>query len=369
LLVIIENQDNPPLNVTAVRATRRPCWLSFHAAQPGNWQVYTANPFAAAPRYDLAGLGGRLKTEGVRDFQPGALAANPAYRPREVLPDIEKLGSPLDVANWRYRKLVTIARAGVQQLELDLETLARADQQCRDLRLLRDGQQRPYVLERTSRQQKIAVEASQANDPKRPTVSRWQMKLPHSRLPLTKLVCASPTGLFQRDLQLYERPTDERGEPFQRDLGHASWTRTPGSAVRTFEIALSATPLTDTVFLETDNRDNPPIELEKFAVYVPITRIWFKAPAEPATLLYFGNTAISAPQYDIALVAPQLLAAERHRPALGPVEQLKPTGWAERPETARSRNLIFWAALAVVVVVLLALVIKFLPKEPPPQAK
>jgi len=365
LVVIVENEDNPPLNITGIHATRRPCLLSFHATQPGEWQLFSGNPFAAAPRYDLAALGAQLKMAGIGQLTTGPLAGNPSYRPREVLPEIADMGSVLDVSGWEFRQPVRIARDGVQQLELSLETLAHAGPMLSDLRLIRDGKQRPYVLERTDRQQKVMVTATPANDEKQPSVSRWRIKLPQAGLPVTKLVCVATTTLFQREMQVGEMTADRRGEPFVRQLGSAVWTRTPGSTKSQFEIAIASTPQTDTLFLTTDNRDNTPITLETFAIQCPVVRLWFKSPSEPATFLYFGNPRVGPPQYDIALVAPQLLAAERSTATLGHAEQLSPTVWADRPGNARSRSIIFWSALAVVVVVLLALLVKFLPKETP----
>src|SRR5690242_7685892 len=59
-------------------------------------------------------------------------------------------GSPLDVSAWAYRKPVTITRPGVQQLEMDTEVLARAQPDFADLRVLHEGNQISYVLERTT---------------------------------------------------------------------------------------------------------------------------------------------------------------------------------------------------------------------------
>jgi len=41
-------------------------------------------------------------------------------------------------------------KAGVQEVDLDLHVLANADASFRDLRLMRDGKQQPYLIERTS---------------------------------------------------------------------------------------------------------------------------------------------------------------------------------------------------------------------------
>ena len=75
-----------------------------------------------------------------------ALAVNPSYQPTETLPEIQDLGTKLDLSEWKIRKPVRIKETGVIKLDLDLETLAGADTNLRDLRLVRDGKQQPYML-------------------------------------------------------------------------------------------------------------------------------------------------------------------------------------------------------------------------------
>src|ERR1035441_4033786 len=95
-----------------------------------------------------------------------------------------------------YRSL--IADAGVQELELDPEALAKSRPDFADLRLLRDGNQIPYVLEKPALARSLDLEPEASADPKRPTVSAWRVRLPKAGLPLRSVVLASPTSLFQR---------------------------------------------------------------------------------------------------------------------------------------------------------------------------
>ena len=67
-------------------------------------------------------------------------------------------------------------------------------------------------------------------------------------------------------MSLYEELTDERGDKYRRVLGGATWTQTPERQSKDFTLTLDGTLQSDTMFLETDNGDNPPIELEKFTV-------------------------------------------------------------------------------------------------------
>jgi hypothetical protein len=365
LLLLIRNQDSPPLAITGVRVERRPVYLAFLARQTGVHHLLTGNSRCAEPRYDLAALGMDLKSVAVSPIKLPPPADNLNYRPPEVLPGIEETGAALDTAAWKYRKAVRLARAGAQQIELDLDVLAHAQPGFEDLRLLRDGKQLPYILERTSISRSLTPTVTTTNDAKDPKLSRWIIKLPQSRLPVTRLRCATRTALFQREVTLYEEYKDENGEKNRRSLGGASWIRTPDRAGREFFLAFDSPLQSDTLFLETHNGDNPPVELEKFQLFYPATRILFKARSGDEVFLYYGNPRVASPRYDLSLVAGQLLAADKAAASLAAEEQLRKSSWREN-EIAGKGGVVFWGILAVVVVVLLIIISRLLPKSPPP---
>jgi Protein of unknown function (DUF3999) len=366
LLLFIKNQDSPPLPIEAVRAGRRPVYLVFLARQAGTYHLLTGNSRCAAPRYDLAALGMNLKSVTVAVIKVPPPAANSNYRPPEVLPGIEDNSTPLDVTEWKYRKPVKLARAGAQQLELDLEVLAHAQSGFGDLRLLREGRQVPYVLEHTSISRALMPTVTATNDVKDPTLSRWIIKLPQPNLPVTRLMCVARTVLFERQMTLYEELADERGEKFRRGLGGASWVQTPNRASREFVLELNGPLQADTLFLETRNGDNPPIELENFQLFHPVSRVLFKAKAGEELFLYYGNPRVAPPRYDLSLVADQLLTADKTTAALSAQDQLKKSSWRENQMPGKG-GVVFWGILAVVVVVLLVIISRLLPKASPPQ--
>ena len=363
LLVLIDNGDSAPVPFT-VHATRRPVYVVFLAQTAGQYQIATGNPRCPAPRYDVATLAGQLKGATVASLKVSSLAGNASYRPTEALPEIQDLGTTLDVAEWKFRQPVSLTRAGVQQLDLDMDVLSRADASLRDLRLMRDGKQRPFIVERTSISRKFTPTVSASNDQK---LSRWSIRLPRPNLPVTRLACTTTSALFRRQVSLYEEPTDERGEKYRRTLGQATWVRTQESKAP-LQLFIGSAPLTDTVTLETDNGDNPAIELAGFEVFYPVTRLLFKAPQEPATWLYYGNRAAGSPQYDLDLIAPRLLAEEKNVATLGASESLKESPVGDFFRLSGTKSVIFWVALALVVVVLLVVIARLLPKAPPPSA-
>jgi hypothetical protein len=104
---------------------------------------------------------------------------------RESQPGVQNEGVPLDVSSWTFRKPVEISRNGVQQLELDPDVLSHAQPDFADLRLMRDGDQISYILERTTVQRVLTPQVITTNDARDPKLSRWIFKLPQSGLPIT----------------------------------------------------------------------------------------------------------------------------------------------------------------------------------------
>jgi hypothetical protein len=365
LFVLIRNEDSPPLSIDTVRADRRLVRLSFFANQPGQYSLLSGNTQSAAPRYDLSALSGKLRNATATDVVPSALVPNPNYKRPEALAALTLTGAPLDVAKWKFRKLLPLTQNGVQQTELDPELLARSQPDQRDIRIVRGEYQLPFLFERTSLSRPIRVVAGVTNDPKKPALSRWSLKLPQPGLPMTRLVCTSSSPLFHRQMRLWEEVTDERGDKFASELGRATWDQTPNSPKRDLVIELNARPKSDTLFLETDNGDNPAIELRDFRSYYPVTRVVFKTTPDPAqpVWLYYGNLDATAPRYDLTLVAGELLKAERGTVPAGAEENLSPKPSFAGQTLTGSTRYIFWGALALVVIVLLAIMSRFLPKQ------
>ena len=349
--------------ITAVRAVRRPVYLLFFAQQAGAHHLLTGNARCATPRYDLASLGVNFKAATVTPFKLSALADNPNYHAPEVLPGVQQDGTGLDVSAWKYRKALKLLRTGAQQVELDLDVLAHSQANFQDLRLMRGTNQVPYVLERTSITRTLIPGVIATNDAKDKQLSRWILKLPQKNLPVTRLSCATRTALFQRDVTLFAELTDERGERYPRHLGAASWTQTPERPSKEFVLPIEGPVESDTLFLQTHNGDNPPIELEQFQVSHPATRILFKAKAEDDLLLYYGNSRVASPHYDLSLVAKQLLAADKATATLVAEEQLKKSSWADSHVPGKG-GVVFWGILALVVVGLLVVISRLLPKTP-----
>lgn len=291
-----------------------------------------------------------------------AAATSLAALKSKPAPQFPDSGATLDVSDWSFRKSVVISNSGPQQLDLDLDVLSRAQRDFSDLRLMRQGEQIPYLVEPATLRRFITPEVVVTNDPHHPAVSLWMVHLPRPHLPVVELHCETATPLFERDMTLYEIRRDAgSGEAIQETLAHAVWTKTPGSAVKAFTLKLNFSPLTDTLILEAQNGDNPPIQLNHFQLLYTAMSILFEAKAGEDLFLYYGNDSATAPHYDLNLVSSQLRSVNKSTAGLGPEEPLKKS-WSAKGASGKG-GLIFWGVLALVVVALLVVIARLLPKS------
>ncbi len=363
LILTIHNGDSPPLPVSSILARRRPVLISWLAAAPGLFHLLSGNALCSAPSYDLAALPKSVEAELVTQGVSGPILPNPAYRPAEPVAELQGLGSPIDLSEWKYRKRVHLERPGVHRLELDPETLSHTSPGFQDLRLIREGKQWPYLFDRSPALRSLAPTVQKADDPERSTVSRWVLRLPYPRLPLRRLSCETDAPFFKRSAVLIEQIQDERGNPRNVLCGRATWVRTPGQKSMKMVIDFSQSPSGDTLVFEIENGDNPPLTVDHFYVYYPATRILFKASPDAETFLYYGNEKASSPRYDVVLVADRLIAAEKTEATLSSAEALQKSSWQDAFPLKGSPVWAFWIVLGAVVVVLLLVIRRLLPKS------
>ena len=364
LIVLIDNGDSPPLVINSVHGSRRVTNLLFFAREAGRYQLLSGNSQCAAPRYDLSELDDQLKTAGAIEGRAGPLIANSDYKQPDNLAALPLTGAKIDVATWKFRKPIQLSKPGAQQIELDPDVLVRAALDQRDLRIVADDRQLPFLLERPSISRSLPLASASANDLKKPGLSRWSLKLPQAGIPITRITCAADSALFQREMRLWEEVADDRGDKFPRELGHATWKKVPGETTREFAIQLGVAPRSDMLFLETDNGDNPAIKLHDFRGHYPVSRIVFKAAPDSTQpiWIYYGNPDAASPRYDVALIADQLFRAERASASLGRQENMHSKTDRIIQTLSGSSLYIFWGVLGVVVAALLLLISRLLPK-------
>ena len=360
LVLLIDNGDSPPLLISEVRAERRMTRLLFFASAAGSYNLLSGNSQCDPPRYDLGQLGDQLRRAAATEGRMSTPVLNPGYDAAANLPQGFVTGAKIDIAPWKFRKPIQVAKAGAQQLELDPDILAHAMPDLGDLRVVSENVQLPYLIERTSISRTVNLAAASANNHEHPTFSRWQLKLPQAAIPITRITCTSDSPLFERTFRIWEELTDERGNKYPGELAQPTWRRVPNQPARQLAASFEHPPRSDTILIETDNGDNPPIELHEFRGYYPATRVIFASAGSRAIALYYGNDQAATPRYDAKLMAAQLLCSERRAAALGPQENLKSERTTEM--LSGSARYIFWGALGIVVVALLVLISRLLPK-------
>ncbi len=371
LLVHIRNGDSPPMTLQKVTAHRQPVNLLFVAPAAGKYALLSGNPQAGPPHYDLAALAADLRQADAEVVVPGEPAAMPNYQPRETLgappmPDLPLNASPLDTSEWKYRRTVTLTRSGIEELELDPQVLAKAQPKgFGDLRIMQDGKQLPYVVETPGLSRPLTPILTAISSADHPTRSRWKLTFPEAAIPVSQIIVDSSTPLFQREMRLFEAIKSAAGEDYENALASQSWRRAPDGAVsRPLVFPLSGPLHSDTLWIETENGDNPPIVLETPRAIYPVVRLIFKVDSTQETTLVYGNPLANAPQYDLSLVAARLLTASRVPASLGAAIAAPAT---PAPFLAGlNGGVLFWAVLSLVVVVLLAVVAKLMPKPPAP---
>ncbi len=357
--LIIENLDNPPLVLSGITARFCSVFVVFNSTQQGTYTFLSGNPDCPPPRYDLVQLESQLQFAKFIPTSPSALTENPDYRRVDNLSMVEPLGAPLDTAPWQFRKLIPISREGVYQLELDIDVLAHTSTRLGDLRLVQQGRQIPYILDRSPILRTIKPAVVPADDPKRPNVSRWQISLPRSGVLFSSLTSKSTTPFFRREVRLVATRRDSYGNFSQETIGSTTWARLPEDKPKNLSLTISSAPSTNTVFLEIENGDNPPMELSSVQLWWPTSRLVFKTTPTDSVALYYGNPKAETPRYDLEILGHRLLAADRTPAVLAPEETLKPSNAFG---AFNSGGWFFWSVLALVVTGLFFVISRLLPK-------
>lgn len=361
LTLTIENGDSPPLKVSSIEATRQPVTAIFFAQENGTWKLITGNSSATAPSYDLAFLDKQLRQGSATKVTLGKLTINPNYKAPAALPNVTPQGAEIDLVKWHYRKPITVKEAGVIRVEFDTEVLAHAQSSFGDVRLIQDGRQIPWQLDPTNATKTMQPAVVKESDPKRPTVSLWRITMPIDNLPAIRLTCTSPSELFERNITAWTKRKDSMGNEYRAPLGSAQWRHQKSGAQQTLNFMSYANRLPETFFLETDNGDNPPIEIEDAKVEYPVVTLAAKLTGTSPVFLYYGNDHAAMPSYDLRLVRQELLSATKQSAALGAEEKLLADKRRDTGDVSAGSPWL-WVALAAVIGALLWVVAKMLPK-------
>ncbi len=351
--LMITNGDAPPLQVNSLTVHQIPTRLLFFSRDLSPVALAAGHPGAPTARYDWPAtdlIPGRATT--------GIVKENPLYTKPEVVPLLAPLGGAFDSKGWAFRSPVDIKSSGVHALEIPLSVLVQSSPQGRDVRLVRDGRQIPFVYNRIVPHAFIDLSPSTMS-PEPKGTTRWEIKLPTNGIPISHVELRAKESIFQRTLHLYEELSTANGDRYARSLARAQWVRS-GEQDRLL-LSLAGPPDRDRLMLAIQDGDNAPLTLEKVRVYYRTYDLVFKTEPGGPLWLYYGHPDVPFPVYDAAMVSDELLSADKTRVFLGPEEKIK-TRWTWGTPRRGETSFLFWAVLVGVTLVLVVVIQRLLPE-------
>ena len=366
----IDDADNPPLEVQRVRGTFAQLPGIYVEAAAGDLMARYGNRTLQAPTYDLEAVRDSIDVSGVpestwgtprRLVETGAPPASEAAGPEP--------GGPIDVTGFEFRRSIANAAPGLATLPLDAAVLAESrgpNQRFADVRLVdENSRQIPYLIERRDEPLQIELTLSPAQ-PKsldlKPAPGRqlsvYSIALPYTRLPPGTLVLETSASVFQRKVQLgIEQPADRRRrEPWFHQHASATWRHTDQqSPARPLSLRLESHDRTD-LLLVIDEGDNAPLPVSSAKLLLPSYRLRFYHPSAGSVRLAYGRDDLEAPQYDLALLAQQVMGAPARE--VTAATEARPDN--ERGDDRLIAPLTFAILLGAAVLVLLGIIVRLL---------
>jgi hypothetical protein len=369
LELVVDDGDNAPFALTDVRAELAPLpWIYFESKDGKPVEARLGDPERAAPRYDLEAL--RPELARLRPRMAAAVpleaADAPAGAAAPTVPEAAGPAAPLDRKAFRFSRIVEAAPPGLAAVRIDSFVLARSD--LSDLRIAApDGRQLPFLLERRDEPLDLPLEKREVGEERPPAgiggrgLTVHALSLPERVLPGSRLVLSTLSRVFSREVRVYADPEGPRGPEL---LATGSWVHADPDR-KASHLSLELPPLrTERLVVVVDDGDNAPLPIAA-RLLLPSYRLRFFHPGSQLELLFGAD--LSAPQYDLALLAPRLRAAAAREVALAPAAARASGAAAAEagPAPSRAARLAFWIALGAAVVGLLALVARLLGRGGP----
>jgi hypothetical protein len=371
--IVVDDGDNPPLELRGIvaRFAELP-WIYFESGQPAIARY--GNPSLAAPRYDLEAVRQTVRIATIPDASWGeARPLTPAENDTGPPGPVPTGGAAIDARGFRFVRELPPGDAGLIAVRVDEAALAHSrivGTRFEDLRVIdSQGRQVPYLVERSP--EPLSVDASLERlssapaslaSPSSETV--YRIRWPYDRLPSARLVLRTMARVFQRRISLaVERAPDRnRRDPWIDILATATWMHaaqeTPAPAL-TLEVPELETRELLVLVAEGDNSVLP---ISAARLLFPQYRIRLFREPQAVLQLAYGRADLTAPNYDLALLAPRLLGisatdvtpAPEGTPAAAPAPPVIPLPWS-------------WALLGGAVIVLLVLIARLI-RSPQPNA-
>jgi hypothetical protein len=175
-------------------------------------------------------------------------------------------------------------------------------------------------------------------------------------------VLTTSARVFERRVTVAEEREPDRQrqrDPWLDTIANARWAHADqDKPAMPLTVSMRAPHGTD-VLVIVEEGDNAPLPIGRARILLPAYRLRLFRETNASLRVAYGRTDLSRPQYDLALLAPQLLGAPAIELSLDAEE---PAGSARTIAALVSPRL-FWGALAVAVIVLLALIARLLKRD------
>jgi hypothetical protein len=359
LELVVDDRDNPPLDLRGVRAELPPMpWLYFVSAEGATLTAKFGAPDLPGPRYDLEAARGTVDAETVATATWGERTSlpEPPAAPRDGHADLATAGAPIERDAFRWVRDIPAGPAGLTAVRLDAAVLAHSAGLA-DVRVIdADGRQVPYVVEHVGAPLAIPLPVPASEPATTGQAARrgttYRIELPYEMLPQARLVLETTGRIFEREVTVRSpRPPDPRtGEAWQR-LGSATWRHVDAERPAP-SLTIELPPLeSTTVLVDVDDGDNSPLPVTSARLLLPASRLRFVREDGAHLELAYGAPGLAAPRYDLRLLAPRILGASAFE--VTPSDER--AGAASTADARRDvvGQRVFWGVLAGAVVVLL----------------
>jgi hypothetical protein len=271
-------------------------------------------------------------------------------------------GAAIDLGIFRYARKIAAGKAGLNSLLLDAEVLAHS--RIADLRIAgADGRQIPYILEKAEEPlildlpmlEKIDAPGSDAfaKNSETGTRSYYRLRFPFSNLPSSQLVLTTSLTIFQRHLsiRIEKNPFNNRQPSWTESIAESEWACALKDKPAPALILEIPSLKTAELMIVVDEGDNSPIPITSVKLQLPSYRLRFLREGQADLVLYYGNSSLDAPRYDLALLAPYLMGSTAEEIHLGP-------GTVAPLKSQPTASNIFWGILIAALLALLVLIVR-----------
>jgi hypothetical protein len=364
----VTDEANPPIELQSVSLVQAHLpWIYFEAPA-GRVVARYGNPALRPPSYDLEAVRGSIDLLSVKEATWGEVRALEPAAPPPLASPLQNAGSTLDAALFKTARRIDQAPAGLVALPLDAHAVTYSrgpSMRFADVRVLdASSRQIPYVVERRDEPLSVDVPlapatsgaaAPQSSESRRQ--SAYSVTLPYPRMYPGVLVVETSARVFQRTVRVgFNRPADSRHRDPYFETQHEQVWRHADQQTAAAPLSLRLwTPAEQGLVLVVEEGDNASLPITRARLLLPSYRLRFYHPGEPSLRLVYGRDDLQSPEYDLALLASQVMGASAKEIGAAAPSAAAPSS----TEPLLSRRM-FWVILSAAVLILLAIIVRLI---------